>query len=115
MGHDFELWLYCEKGIAEVRNLHISAELAKAEKYRAEHGRFPTKAEYDLIEGDIPDVDWELISKYDNVYYREFEFSYKPYLYGTTALVSQEDYVKISKSYGETDSYFENAKAYFNF
>ena len=107
--YSFDLWLYCVKNITEARELHVSADLCAAEHFKAEKGRYPTKAEFDALE-ELYLPSWDNLRKYEELYRREFEATYRNSVYLTTALVSDADYVKISKSYGNTDPIFRNAE-----
>lgn len=111
--YSFELWLYVIKDISEVRNIFISTELNKAESYRTLYGRYPTKTEYDAIEDSLTSYDLLSLGKYNELYGSEFESSYRPTVYGSTCLVSNGDYIKISKSLGQTDPLFSNGRGYF--
>lgn len=111
--YDFDLWLYVVKGISEIKQLHYSTEFAKAERYKSINGRYPTKAEYEEIKDSIPEVDWSVLDQYYNLYSREFDLAHKPSLYSRTCLVSEDDYIKISKSHGVTDSMFDEGRDYF--
>ncbi len=111
--YDFELWLYVVKGVSEVRKLYISTELNKAEQYKSLYGRYPTKTEYNDIYDSLPDINRSEIEEYITLYYREFESTFKTSIYTPTCLVSDEDYIRLSRSIGETDTIFDSGYDYF--
>lgn len=106
--YNFELWLYAVKGIEEVKNLYLSSELYGAEQYKLMHGRYPTKTEYDAIYESLPSIDGSNLAEYYELYNWEYDATYKNSINMTTALVSEEDFITISKSIGTTDSMFTN-------
>ena len=94
-------WLYVEKGV-DVRPVYYSADYYLALEFKAKNGRFPTKAEYDSTLAGLPGFDYEEYYRIQDQYVNEFYSSGKDSIYYTTALVSDEDYIKISKTYGDS-------------
>ena len=111
--YNFEVWLYVVKGVSEIRSLYISTDLLGAENYKSIYGRYPTKTEYDSMDSSLFEVDFTEINRYYNLYESEFNSSYRSSIYNSTCLVSDEDYIRISKSVGETDQIFDNGNDYF--
>ena len=99
----FELWLYVTKGVESAIYYFIEDyDYLTALSYKQQHGRFPTKAEYDAIDTSIYDVDGlmnykDLYLLYENEYY-SLDFQYHPCTY----IVSDETYKLFSKRIGET-------------
>ena len=111
--YNMQLWLYVTKGVSEVRDLYISTDLLGAENYRSLYGRYPTKAEYDSMDESLFEVDFTEINRYHNLYESEFNSIHHSSIYNHTCLVSDADYVKISRSVGNTDQIFDNGNDYF--
>lgn len=98
-----EFWLYSVKGITEIKGLYYSAELYKAESFKEQFGRYPTKTEYDEQSENLPSSSEIDVIGYISMYEEEFYSRTYEYLYISSALVSDEDYIKISKRVGRTD------------
>lgn len=101
-GEDFELWLYFEKGITDAKYVFCTNEYYAAVKYKEQNGAFPTPAEL----GDNP-------PQFDaNGYYKryeaEFDSIYHHSIWNNTVLISDDDYVAISKQFGKTDEWAYN-------
>ena len=111
--YNIELWLYAVKGVSEIKDMYISTELLGAENYKKLYGRYPTKTEFTSLDKSLLEVNWEEIDKYIKLYEAEFNFGQHSSIYNATCLVSDEDYVKISRSFGKTDQIFDNGNDYF--
>ncbi len=102
VGDDMYLWLYVEKGIEDGKYLQLGDEYYyKAYCFKKENGRYPTVQEFEEAYGSLPDLkvkmdEYEMI--YSNEFYSEMEYSYKP----SGFIVSDNDYIKLSKRAGET-------------
>ena len=101
--NEFELWLYADKGIEEMKYLYTDYDYSKAYLYKSKKGSYPSKTEYDLIADDLPGSESIDLNEYFKVY--ESEYYSKEY-YGmnmyTSYLVSDNDYIALSKQLGES-------------
>ena len=113
--YSFENWIYVVKGFEEVKYLYVSTDFYKAEMIKAKQGRYPTKEEYDAVAGSLGNFELYELGSMNSSWYKEFETGRRPSIYYTTCLVSDEDYIKISKSVGNTDELFENSRDYFTY
>ena len=91
-------WLYVVKGV-DVKPVYYSADYYLALEFKAKNGRYPTKAEYDSTLSGLFGFDYSEYYKLIDMYQDEF-YSHDE-IYYTTALVSDSDYIKISKAYGD--------------
>lgn len=112
---DFNLWLYCEKGIEAVKYIYYLDEYSAAVFYKDTHGRYPTKTELDAIPKNdpngIPSYGHKyfsniLLKDYYALYEQEFYTSNRDRIYTNSAIVGEKDYVDISKSVGKTSNMF---------
>ena len=113
---DFNLWLYCKKGVEEIKHIYHSDDYSAAMMYKEKYGRYPTKSEFDQILKNDPNASIpsyggkyfaDIIFKdYYALYEQEFYSANYERIYDNTALVSQKDYVNISKRVGKTDNIF---------
>jgi hypothetical protein len=104
-------WLYVVKGV-DVKPVYYSAEYYLALEFKAENGRFPTKAEYDSTLAGLPGFDYDAYYKQIDMYQNEFYGSNNGGIYHTTALVSDSDYIRISKLYGENHQSISDGVGY---
>ncbi len=95
----FDLWLYFEKGITDARYLYCTEEYYAAVKYREQNGRLPTESE---LGDELPEFDEK---GYYSRYESEFYSMHHPTIHSSTALVSDGDYIALSKQLGETDEW----------
>ena len=101
---EIDTWLYLEKGIDEIKYIYCDESYYKAYLYKEANGRYPSKSEYDLISSSIiGSVDKD---RYYMLYLDEFNVTVNrtPVLVANSFYVSDNDYVKLSKSVGQTDS-----------
>lgn len=102
MNSDMNLWMY-KKGIEEGKYFYISNdEYYKAFVYKKEHGEYPSKSEFDAVHcHSLPfctDDMYRYQEKYSKDFYSQMNHSY----YRDTYLVSENDYIALSKCVGET-------------
>ena len=102
LGDDMYLWLYLEKGIDEGKYFYLGDDnYYKAYCFKKENGRYPTKEELENSYDSLPDLKQEMM-KYERMYSDEFysnaNFSYMVDCF----LVSDNDYIMLSKRVGET-------------
>ena len=102
-----ELWLYFEKNCEEARYIYTSYAYYDLYCYRQLHGKDPTREELSNVPFNPVDLT-EYYELYGNEYYSQ-ESSYFP---ATAYLLSDEDYVTISKRIGETHASATNMNIY---
>ena len=108
---DITPWLYVVKGV-DVKPIHYSADYYLALEFKAQKGRYPTKAEYDSTLAGLPGFDYNEFYRLMDSYQDEFYGSGNS-IYYTTALVSDNDYIKISKLYGDNHSSISEYVGYY--
>ena len=101
-GNDFELWLYFKKGITDAKYMFCTNEYYAAVKYREQNGVFPTPTE---LGDNLPEFD---VNGYYKRYEAEFDSVRHHFIRNNTVLISDEDYVTISKQFGKTDEWAYN-------
>ena len=110
---DMALWIYFEKGITKMKYYYCDADYSKAATYKMRNGVYPTKAEFDIMKPFLTGKDATYGDEYlifeDDYYYilYEDEFYASPASQGLSLpsyLVSDSDYVELSKRAGETHS-----------
>ena len=97
---DEELWLYFEKGCTDVRYRHATLDYYWIKCYREIYGKTPTAAELEAAKGTLPELD---LIKYYNLYIEEYDPKNHQWLPASAYLVSDEDYVMLSKRIGDTN------------
>ena len=93
-----DLWLYFEKDCTNVRYLYTDINYYYVQCYRELYGKTPTAEELEATRDTLPDFD---MMDYYNLYEKEYNsvrFRYLPY---SAYLVSDEDYVMLSKRVGD--------------
>ena len=93
-----DLWLYFEKDCTNVRYLYTDINYYYVQCYRELYGKTPTAEELEATRDTLPDFD---MMDYYNLYEEEYHsvrFRYLPY---SAYLVSDEDYVMLSKRVGD--------------
>lgn len=110
-GGNITSWLYVAKGI-DVRPTYYSADYYLALEFKAKNGRFPTLTEYEESLAGLPGFDYEAFYAIQDRYVNEFYSSGKDSIYYTTALVSDADYIAISKTYGESHASLSEGGSY---
>ncbi|MBR2010293.1 MAG: ABC transporter ATP-binding protein/permease [Clostridia bacterium] len=117
---DLDLFILCEMHVEDMKYAFFNEgeQLFLAEKYKALYGRYPTVTELEAAKKNLPDY-------YDTV--KSYEYFYEDMFYGRESvyfpdggvryLLAQEDYIAVSRQYGETTviaSYAQDAdeKAY---
>lgn len=99
---NIDLWLYMEKGVEEAKYCFMEQSYFKALKYKEMHGSYPKKDEVATLCADIPDP-YDNILSYYGLYEDEFYSSAGSVeLYDITYLVSDADYISLSKRVGTT-------------
>lgn len=99
---DFELWLYFKKGITDAKYIFCTNEYYAAVKYKEQNGAFPKLSE---LGDNLPEFD---ANGYYKRYEAEFDSTYHHSIRDNTVLISDEDYVAISKQFGKTDEWAYN-------
>ena len=102
--NDIAFWLYTEKGVIEgaLSFLDNGEEYYRAIKYRELYGRYPTQSELSLNSSSLPDLMVELKSA-QMLYENDFYNTNRDGIYeGVAYLVSNADYIAITKRIGET-------------
>ena len=96
-----ELWLYFEKGIEEVKYTYVPDDVYRAEMFRMKNGRYPTADELAVFEYPYA---YEKVQEYVMLYQDEFWSQNQNMIFGydTTYVVSDNDYIALSKRIGET-------------
>ncbi|MBE6666333.1 MAG: ABC transporter ATP-binding protein/permease [Ruminococcaceae bacterium] len=97
----FELWLYYEKGLEEMYYLYVDENYYLVKQYEQRYGKTPSLSELEEKRSEFQRLDmlpyYEL---YEEEFYRT-DFGAQR-LSGTTYLVSDEDYIMLSKRMGES-------------
>ncbi len=102
----FDLWLYFEKGVEEVRYLYVAEpELYDAAEYQKRNGRYPAKGE---IDAEVADKNLSvMLENYQYFYERDYPYSddvANGVYYGLNLyLVSDADYEQLSRRYGTSE------------
>ncbi len=98
---DINIWLYVVKGIEIAKYVMTSENYYRAVVYKEQYGKYPTVTEI-MNNTEIPYA-YEAIKEYYVAYEEEFyRTANDKSLFDTTYLVSEEDYIALSKSIGET-------------
>ncbi len=96
------LWLYREKGIDEAKYLYLqNDDYYKAYAFKKENGRYPTESEFNEHYNSLPDLK-NAMSEYEMMYSNEFYSSMSKRTQPRAFVVSDNDYIKLSKRIGET-------------
>lgn len=99
---EIELWLYAEKGVDEAKYTYAPWDLYKARVYKERYGVYPTVAELQRVQNDLPtafDAIEDAVTLYSEDFYtgnRYFGIGYNTYL------VADTDYIAFSKTLGES-------------
>lgn len=100
----FEVWLYKEKGIEDVKYLFAKDEYYRLMKFREKYERNPTLQE--LNESDIESIHVafsEIYETYEKDFYNKNNIdTQSSSILTSTYLVSDEDYIGFSKALGKT-------------
>ena len=106
-GEDIYPWLYLEKGIDEIKLKYYSTDYLMALDYKATYGNYPTKKVFDSLPEKNLDKILPNLDRYVTLYEEEFYSSYmKDSIYDNCCLVSDADYITLSKRTGETHEFF---------
>ncbi len=101
--NDFQLWLFMEKGIEEMKYFYMmdGAAVYFAEKYKAEHGAYPLRddIDYNFYHDQINGMN----NEYHELYIHEFNSTHHTSIPNVCFLVSDADYIAVSKRIGDTD------------
>ena len=112
---DIDLWLYMEKGIEDAKYCYMEQSYFKAMQYKEINGSYPKKDEVATLCADLPDP-YENLLPYYSLYEEEFYSAYNAYgLTNVTYLVSDADYISLSKRVGEThpSAFYKAANEFF--
>ena len=95
-----ELWLYFEKNCTDARYFYTDINYYWVQCYRELYSKTPTATELNAVKDTLPDLDLlEYYELYENEYY-SIRFNRLP---SDAFLVSDEDYVMLSKRVGKAD------------
>ncbi len=101
-GDNMYLWMYLEKGIETGKYFFLGDDnYYKAYCFKKENGRYPTKAELESNYKVLPDLKQDMIT-YEMMYSNEFYSNVKNSYMGDCFVVSDNDYIILSKRVGET-------------
>ena len=97
------LWMYMEKGIEEAKLAFYDADYVAALLLKDRDGKYPSKSEYDLLPDEakknlVPDLD-----DYLTLYEKEFYNSQIMRISMDSYLVSNSDYITLSKRIGDVE------------
>ncbi len=103
---DFDVWLYTEKGIEEVRYSFMNSvvngyEFMLASEYRAEHGVYPTREYVERQMNSDSKYAYDILSRYEDTYREEFNRQTWGDYFDGRYYVSSSDYVDFSRMTGE--------------
>ena len=98
---EFELWLYAEKGVEDgltelIGMMPEAGRYPEAIAYKAEHGRYPSRAEAESITS-FPSLTDTYKKLYEQEYYNTTENRLLPIYY-----VSENDFITLSKRVGKS-------------
>lgn len=99
---NMDAWLYFSKGIETVKYTYTTEEYYKACVYKEKYGRYPTRAELAEVSDELPELNVTLSSLY--VTYEEehsIDSQYNDFGWNTY-MVSDADYIAMSKRFGKT-------------
>lgn len=97
-----ELWLYVSKGVEVAKYAFMPEEYYKATEYKKLYGSYPTPLQLENHYYELPEL-MEEIESYRMAYEDEYyTISSDDSFYYNTYLVSEADYVALSKQVGET-------------
>ena len=99
---DFELWLYFEKEISVMKYTECDSDYYMAAQYKQQYGEYPSKTLFNLISDTLV---YDLNTQIDNymyLYENDYYGGYNGGLSFPTCLVSDNDYVELSKRVGDT-------------
>ena len=98
---NLDLWMYFEKDCMNVRYLYTDINYYYIQCYRKLYGKTPTSQELEFTKEILPDLNMlEYYGLYEEEYY-SVRFYYLP---DSSYLVSDEDYIMLSKRIGEKDN-----------
>ena len=99
--YSFEIWLYLEKGIEVAKYVNLPEIYFKAYSYKELYGSYPTLKELESIADTLPDS-YVSLSPYYQMYESEFySGAHTTGFYTDVYLVSDADYITLSKRHGE--------------
>ncbi len=98
---DLDLWLYMEKGVEDVKFCYLPYYYFQATKYKEQSGSYPKLDEVSTLCADIPDVYTRLLEEHALYEVEFYSIQRGSGLYNITYLVSDADYVALSKRIGE--------------
>ena len=109
----FELWLYYEKGLEELRYIYVDENYYLVKQYEERYGKTPTFSEMEEKRSEFSRFD---MLRYYELYEEEFyRTPFESLLSSTTYLVSDEDYVMLSKRMGESHESLAEYREYFTY
>ncbi|MBR2370381.1 MAG: ABC transporter ATP-binding protein/permease [Clostridia bacterium] len=101
--YNFELWLAVEMDINAAKYYFADEILFKADEYKKKYGRYPTLSELEAADLELPtmaEAMKELYVKYEDIFYRTPQSG--DYISECRYFVTDNDYVALSKQYGQT-------------
>ena len=99
---NFALWLYVEKGIEVGKFTFASEDFYKATVYKQQNGVYPTSEQLRKVYDSLPYPYME-VDGYLGTYESDFYSQSSAIPYGHFYLVSDADYIALSKQIGDTD------------
>lgn len=100
--YNFEVWLYLEKDVEDAKYIMLPENYYKAAKYKERYGVYPTVKELESVYGTLPYI-YEGIKEYYVRYESEFyQIAHLPSISANIYLVSDADFVALSRQMGET-------------
>ena len=102
--YSLEAWLYTVKGVDFAKYYYLSTDFYIATVFKEANGRYPTLTEYNAISNTISGP-YEELRKIEEQYSAEFYYGNHPGgFYYSVYLVSDSDYIELSKRMGNTHS-----------
>lgn len=97
-----DAWLYVSKGVEIAKFAFATEEYYKACEYKKAYGKYPTADELSAAYESLPDFDVEMkqyyLTSYEDEMYRDAGY----YITYNSYMLSENDYIALSKQMGET-------------
>lgn len=101
---DIDMWLYAEKGIEEFKYVYAGNDNYYAsEMYKQEHGVYPNDEQLDACVYDYRDKLYQAVNTARQFYNDEYNNLNGFESVENSYFVSENDYIALSKQYGESD------------
>ena len=98
---DLELWMYFEKDCTDIRYCYAILDYYRIQCYREIYGKTPTAEELAAVKDSLPDLN---TIDYYSLYESEYYSVSRPQLRSSSYLVSDGDYIMLSKRIGGTNN-----------